>query len=45
MKKYCENCRFWKCMGFHYYECTNPNSENYETSTSRGMTCCEFEED
>lgn len=45
MRTYCENCRFWKCMGYHYYECTNPSSGSYETSTSRGDSCRDFEED
>ncbi|MBR5728845.1 MAG: hypothetical protein IKX61_01370 [Prevotella sp.] len=40
----CENCKWWKCMGYHYYECTNPESERYEEGCSRGSSCERFEE-
>lgn len=44
MKECCENCKFWKCMGYHYYECTNGWSEHHGESMSRGDKCNEFEE-
>ena len=40
VKEICENCRFWKCMGYHYYECTKNNE-----SKSRGDSCALFEEE
>jgi hypothetical protein len=42
---YCENCKWWKCMGFHYYECTNVRSQNQGRSMSRGQSCNQFEEE
>ncbi len=45
MKECCENCKFWKCMGYHYYECTNEDSERNGQSMSRGETCNKFEEE
>ncbi len=39
-KEICENCRFWKCMGFHYYECTKHN-----TQKGRFDSCEDFDED
>lgn len=44
-QKHCENCSFWKSMGYHYYECTNKWSEHCGESRSRGDSCSEFEED
>ena len=32
-------------MGYHYYECTNENSENYGQGMSRGNSCNQFEND
>lgn len=42
---YCEDCKHLKCMGWHYYECTNAKSENNGQSMSRGDSCNQFEED
>lgn len=41
----CENCKHWKCMGYHYYECTNERSKHCGESKSRGDNCTEFEEE
>lgn len=41
----CENCKHLKCMGYRYYECTNPWSEHNGSGRSRGDSCNEFEED
>lgn len=43
--KTCENCKWWKCMGFHYYERTNKWSEHYGEQMSRCDKCVELEED
>jgi len=43
-KSYCENCKWWRCMGYHYYECTNESSEKNGASTWRGDSCREHEE-
>lgn len=40
VKEICENCKFWKCMGYHYYECTKRDEV-----TNRHDTCNYFEED
>ena len=32
---YCEDCKHLKCMGYHYYECTNEASENNGQATRR----------
>jgi len=40
VKEICENCKFWKCMGYHYYECTK-----YNEQMSRDDSCTQFEED
>lgn len=40
VNEYCENCKFWKCMGYHYYECVKDGS-----ARSRGETCNQFEEE
>lgn len=42
---YCEDCKWWKCCGYHYYECTNPESDFNEQGRSRGDKCNQFEED
>lgn len=44
MNECCEDCKFWKCMGYHYYECTNEASECNGQSMWRGETCNKFEE-
>lgn len=40
VKETCENCKFWKCMGYHYYECTRCDEPK-----GRGDSCNQFEED
>ena len=40
VNEYCENCKFWKCMGYHYYECELDGS-----SRSRGESCDQFKEE
>lgn len=44
MSGYCEDCKHLKCMGYHYYECTNETSENNGQAMSRGDGCNQFEE-
>ena len=43
--EYCENCKFWKCMGYRYYECTNEASPRCGENCSRGDSCNQFKED
>lgn len=45
MRAYCENCKWWKCFGWHYYECTNEKSECHGQSKWRGDSCNQYEED
>ena len=45
MNEYCENCEHLKCMGYHYYECTNENSEHNGQAMSRGDSCNQYEEE
>lgn len=37
MKRYCEECRFWKSFGYHYYECTNDESDKSGVTTFNSL--------